>query len=79
MAQTNYDPKAEYYAIKRIRHSAQGKHYEPTKKNDKGKPVIEETFTLEHLEEWQIAYLVENQKAIALVPAGTKVKEPTKS
>jgi hypothetical protein len=67
MAEQTYDPKASYYAIRRIKHAGQGRYYEAAKKDEQGNHIIEETFTLEHLQDWQVAYLVEGQKAVALV------------
>jgi hypothetical protein len=79
MTEQTYDPKAQYFALKRIKHGGQGRYYAAAKRDEKGNHVIEETFTLEHLQDWQVAYLVEGQKAVALVPASSSSASTTKT
>lgn len=62
----DYDPKAEYTALKRI------KHPEATHKDgciDPSRPDDPKTFTMKHRTPEEVKLLVEERMAIKLVPA----------
>ena len=79
-----YDPKAKYYALKRIRRTANtvtalsakatGTVYvEPAELDDKGQPTGDyDTFTLVDRSPAEIKLLVEDVHAVALVPSANK-------